>query len=145
MTSQQSVCVIGCGRLGQRIIGCLAGHGLKVLAFDSNPDALRSIVTVAATDAEVLVRDGLTQNTSYVSNIQPAGSISEAVRDASLIIEAVSDNLALKRTIFREVVAACRPDAVLTTNSLNLGVNEIFSEVPYPEVSTLRWKEFVVF
>ncbi len=53
--------------------------------------------------------------------------------DCDLVIEAIVEDLAPKQELFRELERACRPDAVLATNTSALSVTEIASAISTPE------------
>ena len=60
-----------------------------------------------------------------VPGVIVAGSLAEAVADAAMVIEAVSERLALKQAIFAELVAATGPGTILATNSSVIAVGAI--------------------
>jgi 3-hydroxybutyryl-CoA dehydrogenase len=62
------------------------------------------------------------------SRITPVDSL-EAMRDVDMVIEAVSENLDLKRAIFREFGAKLRPDAILASNTSSISITKIAAAV----------------
>jgi 3-hydroxyacyl-CoA dehydrogenase len=57
----------------------------------------------------------------------------EAVADADLVIEAVFEEMPVKKAVFARLDAVCRPDAVLATNTSTLDVDEIAAATTRPE------------
>jgi 3-hydroxybutyryl-CoA dehydrogenase len=55
------------------------------------------------------------------------------LRDCDIVIEAIVEELAAKQELFRDLERACRPDAVLATNTSALSVTEIAGAVSTPE------------
>ena len=55
------------------------------------------------------------------------------IEDKDLVIEAVFENMDLKKKIFAEIDSICKPDAILATNTSTLDVNEIARATRRPE------------
>jgi len=55
-----------------------------------------------------------------------------AVRDASLVVEAASENAALKFSLFEALDRACRPEAILATNTSSISITEIAARTKRP-------------
>ncbi|KAG2746712.1 hypothetical protein P692DRAFT_20857871 [Suillus brevipes Sb2] len=62
------------------------------------------------------------------ARIQTVDAI-EAMRDVDMVVEAVTENLDLKRAIFREFAAKIRPDAILATNTSSISITKIAGAV----------------
>ncbi|XNL26766.1 3-hydroxyacyl-CoA dehydrogenase NAD-binding domain-containing protein [Longispora sp. K20-0274] len=63
-----------------------------------------------------------------------SGSVTkEAFADADLVIEAVFENLAVKKQVFAEVEAVVREDCVLATNTSSLSITEMAADLAHPE------------
>jgi len=131
----EKVAVLGAGTMGAGIAQVCAQAGSAVVLRDINDEFLDrgwSTITgflakgvekgkVAAADAEA------TQ-----ARITRTTDLAAAVADADLIIEAVPERLDLKVQVFAEVAAACRPDAVLGSNTSSLSIADVFGQVPEP-------------
>ena len=106
MAERPRIALIGAGLMGGGLARLFRAKGWPVSLFDAS--AAASAVVVAE-----------------VAGVVAAPSLAEAVRDADLVIEAVSERLELKRSIFAELAAATAPGTVLATNSSVIPVGAI--------------------
>lgn len=109
--------VVGAGLMGRRIAGVLASAGMQVTVTDANA----AILDAAAAEAGEL--RGADRG-SVTAVADPAA----AVRDADLVIEAIVEDLAVKRELF-ERLALQAPNAVLATNTSVLPVSAVTERV----------------
>jgi len=117
----KNVAVIGAGFMGVQIssVAALAGNGVRV--FDLDPkaaskgvDGLKGIFGLKGMAAQAEKLDAAQGKIKYCA------SLSEAVSGADLVIEAVSENIELKKKIFREVEAAAPAAALIASNSSSI-------------------------
>ena len=100
------VALIGAGLMGTGLARLFTAHGMSVSIYDANWAALDALVTA-------------------VPAAKPALSLSDAVRQADLVIEAVSERLDLKQSIFADLAAATSATTILATNSSVIAVGAI--------------------
>jgi len=126
MLKINKVAVVGAGFMGVQIsaVAALAGHGVKV--FDLNPDSaaksiggLKGIFGLKGMSAQAERLDAAQGKIKYCA------SLSEAVADADLIIEAVSENIDLKKKIFKQVESAAPAGALIASNSSSIPVTKL--------------------
>lgn len=131
----ERVCVIGAGTMGGGIAMSLANAGIAVLVVDADEAALeRGLARVRDNYAHSVSRGRLAQDTMDQRLSRVEGSLRIAdVEKADLVIEAVFEDMELKRKIFRELDAAARPGAILATNTSGLDIDEIASATQRPE------------
>ncbi len=72
------------------------------------------------------------QHQSALERLRPAASVAEA-READFAIEAVTENEALKKNIFRELDSSVRPGGVLATNTSSIPITRIAAATQRPE------------
>jgi 3-hydroxybutyryl-CoA dehydrogenase len=101
-----AVALIGAGLMGTGLARLFTSKGMSVAAYDANPAALRALVVA-------------------VPKVRAAISLPDSVSQADLVIEAVSERLDLKHSIFAELAAASRFDTILATNSSVIAVGAI--------------------
>jgi 3-hydroxybutyryl-CoA dehydrogenase len=109
--------VIGAGLMGRRIAGVLASAGLDVVITDTNTEILDA---AAAEASEVAGADR--------GSVTAVADMAAAVRNADLVIEAIIEDLAIKRELF-ERLATLAPNAVLATNTSVLPVGAVTERV----------------
>ncbi len=130
-----TVAVIGSGTMGRGIAQVCAQAGMTALLFDSRDGAARE--AMAATDKAL---DGLVAKGRMTADVKQGvmrrlraiGSLDE-VAPAGIVIEAIVEDLAAKRELFRALEQRIAPDAVLATNTSSLSVTEIAAGCANPE------------
>ena len=83
-----------------------------------------------AVDRRTLTED---QTTLLLSHIKCTSSLKDAVKSADLIIEAVIEDLDVKREIFRETGAYCPQNAIIASNTSSLSISSIAEVTKRPE------------
>ncbi|MDR3539059.1 MAG: 3-hydroxyacyl-CoA dehydrogenase NAD-binding domain-containing protein [Acetobacteraceae bacterium] len=127
--------VVGGGTMGSGIAIALADSGLDVTLAEIDPEAAN-----AASDRVSAVYDRQLRGArlSEALHRERTGRIRtvhelHALRDADLVIEAVVEDMATKKAVFRALSGIVRRDAVLASNTSYLDVNELADVVDAPE------------
>jgi 3-hydroxyacyl-CoA dehydrogenase len=127
--------VIGAGTMGGGIAMCFANAGIPVTVVEAAPEALtrgldtvaknyrRSVSRGSLTTAEMDRRMGLFNGVTDI----------EAVSDADIVIEAVFEEMPIKKQVFGNLDRLAKPDAVLASNTSYLDVNEIGASTKRPQ------------
>ncbi|WP_103258973.1 3-hydroxyacyl-CoA dehydrogenase NAD-binding domain-containing protein [Tabrizicola aquatica] len=131
----RSAAVIGGGTMGAGIAAALRDAGLPVILIERDDEAvqrglanLRNIFDGAVkrgklTEAQAQARmDGVTAGSDYA-----------LLADTDLVIEAVFEDLSVKRAVFTQLGQTCRPDAILATNTSYLDPRLIAQGLPHPD------------
>ena len=131
----RSAAVIGGGTMGAGIAAALRDVGLPVVLVERDAVAVaRGLANIKAIYDESVKRGRMTQ---AIADERMAGVTSGEdyglLSDADLVIEAVFEDLAVKRAVFEKLSAVCRPDAVLATNTSYLDPVMISEGVSHPE------------
>lgn len=134
-TVPELLAVAGAGTMGTGIARVAARAGLRVLLYDVDPGQLER---ARQRIAEGLRREEARGRLRPGEAEEAAGRIAtttdlEALAPADAVIEAVPEDLALKRRLFAELGRICRRDALLATNTSSLSVTAIARDVPAPE------------
>lgn len=125
--SIQKVAVIGSGTMGAGIAICVANAGFAVSLIDVQDAALqRGIQNIDDYYRDALLKGRMDETACKERRalILPSTSM-DAVSDADLVIEAVFEDMEVKRVVFRQLDALCKPDAILATNTSYLDVEAI--------------------
>ena len=128
--------VIGAGSMGAQIAQQAALHGIDVSIQDKDPSQLRNAQQSNRGHLARRVEKGRLAGDdadAAVDRVRLVTDLSEAVGDAEFVIEAVFENLELKRAMFRELDSLAPPDAVLASNSSTMGISEIAGDSQRPE------------
>ena len=131
----QEAVVIGAGVMGAGIAHWLVSHGVRVLMTDVNPGALAA----GALRVKTLLDDGVRKHAHSRKEARDAMDRLSLTHERvplaryPLLIEAATEDLALKKIIFTDLASRCAPDTILATNTSALSVTELASCVPFPE------------
>lgn len=130
----KAAAVVGCGTMGGGIAMCLANVGIPVTVLETTEDALKAGLAkieknYAATvskgrlaQADMDKRMGLITGTTTYADLGAA----------DIVIEAVFEEMDLKRTIFGELDKVMKPGAILATNTSTLDIDEIAAATKRP-------------
>jgi 3-hydroxybutyryl-CoA dehydrogenase len=129
----QRVGVVGAGTMGAGIAQLCAQSGFSVKIHDAQPAALESLPRRLkdGLDAAVLRGKLTSQQAERAFHSVSAAATVSSLAGADLVIEAASEDLALKQALFAELDRAC-PDAILATNTSSLSVETISKVVKTP-------------
>ena len=133
--SIREVAVIGLGLMGSGIAELVARSGRRVVAIEINQDFLdQGMARLNASLDRAVSRGKLTDTAraEIITRIRPTDDIAAGVANADLVIEAIPERMELKRTLFAQLDAACRADAILTSNTSSLSVTGIAGGTQYP-------------
>ena len=131
----QSAAVIGAGTMGGGIAMCFAAAGIPVTIIDATVDALdKGLERVRGNYATSLKRGSITQAQmdERLALITPAVDRAAAA-DADVIIEAVFEDMGVKKEIFSDLEQRVKPGTVLASNTSALDVDEIAAVLERPE------------
>jgi 3-hydroxybutyryl-CoA dehydrogenase len=124
------VAVIGAGIMGHGIAHVLARAGMEVRLYDAKPEALSAAVARIELELDRAVARGtLTRQgrEDAMTRIGSTGSLEEAVDGVGVVIEAVPEDLDVKRTVFEELDRLAPTDAVLASNTSAISITLIAS------------------
>lgn len=126
--------VVGGGTMGAGIAAALRDAGLPVTLVERDAEALaRGLANVRAIFDGAVKRGRLTDAAAAERIGGVAGTTDYAdLADVDLVIEAVFEELSVKRAVFEALSVACRPDAILATNTSYLDPRTIAEGVPGP-------------
>jgi 3-hydroxybutyryl-CoA dehydrogenase len=127
--------VCGTGTMGRGIAQLCAQAGLPTLLYDSREGAVKEAIAGIDKALEGLVGKGrMTAEVKQgvIGRLKPVGSIDELAA-AGVVVEAIVEDLAVKRELFRELEKSLAADAVIATNTSSLSVTEIAAGCQKPE------------
>jgi 3-hydroxyacyl-CoA dehydrogenase len=127
--------IVGAGTMGGGISMCFANAGIPVTIVDAKQEALdRGLATIRKNYERSVARGSLKpeQLEQRMALIQPTLDYAE-LGDADLVIEAVFENMKLKKEIFAKLDAAAKPGAILGTNTSTLDIDEIAAVTKRPQ------------
>jgi 3-hydroxyacyl-CoA dehydrogenase len=126
--------VIGAGTMGGGIVMCFANAGIPVTLMDSAPDGLeRGLATIRSNYARTVERGRLSAadmdaRLALISSAQRY----DALGEPDIVIEAVFEEMAVKRAVFEALDRACPPTTILATNTSTLDIDVIAAATRRP-------------
>jgi 3-hydroxybutyryl-CoA dehydrogenase len=130
----QKVMVIGAGLMGSGIAQVCAQTGIQVMLYDVSKDALdKALKTIDWSVGKFIEKGKLAEDReTIIDRIQPITDIKDG-KDVQLVIEAVFENIELKREIFQQLDTICGPDALIASNTSAIPITELAAVTNRPE------------
>jgi len=131
----EHIAVVGAGTMGNGIAQVCATFGYRVTMIDVVPEQLEQAVASIKKSVEKLHSKGrLTdeQREAALTNITTATELAAAA-DADLVIEAVVENLEVKKRVFAKLDERTRPEVVLASNTSSISITELGAATDRPE------------
>ena len=131
----ETAAIIGCGTMGTGIALVLADADIPVTIVDSDAGMLeKGLGRITSTCAGSVKRGRISQDAmnTCLSLVKGTTDIAD-IKDADIVIEAVFEEMDLKKEIFATLDAVCKPGAVLATNTSTLDVDEIAAATKRPD------------
>ena len=128
------VAVIGSGAMGAGIAQVAAAAGYTVKLFDNRPEAVaKAISDIAAAFNKLVAKERMSavDAAAAIARLQAAVTLAD-VADAALVVEAIVENLDVKRGLFAELETIVADDCILATNTSSISVTAIAAQLRVP-------------
>lgn len=131
----RSVLIAGGGQMGGGIAQVAAQAGCEVLLYDVDEERIRKAILsignhLAGSVAKGRIKEE--QRAEVLSRIRGSGKL-EAACKVDCVIEAVTEKLAVKKSLFRELDTICAAETILATNTSSLSVTELAAATGRPD------------
>ena len=136
MPKIKKIAVIGTGTLGTQIAVHSSYHGYEVSAYDPDEKSFSrtiEMIRLRISNSNRKPAIPLKEIQRQAKKIRLARTIEEAVREADLVVEAIPEDLSLKRRIFKQIDSYAPKNAILATNSSSIPVSKIEKATRRPE------------
>ncbi len=130
------IAVIGSGLMGSGIAYVSAWNGFDVTMVDVNQQALDAGMERLRSDVMSGIDKGklsIPQAEALMSRLKATTDTVAAVKDADLVIEAIFENMEVKKKVFAQIDAAAPPHTILATNTSSLSIDELASVTNRPD------------
>ncbi|HIB57144.1 MAG TPA: 3-hydroxyacyl-CoA dehydrogenase [Alphaproteobacteria bacterium] len=131
-----SAAVLGAGTMGGGITMNFVNVGIPVTILEMSQEALdRGLEIIRANYANTVKKGRLSQDKmdKRMSLITPTLSYDD-IANADIVVEAVFEEMDIKKEVFRKLDDIMKPDAILATNTSTLNVDEIAAVTEHPEM-----------
>ncbi|WP_160713960.1 3-hydroxyacyl-CoA dehydrogenase family protein [Chitinophaga solisilvae] len=132
----QRVAVIGAGTMGNGIAHVFAQNGHAVNLVDVSAAALEKALQTISKNLDRQVAKGTiteADKTQTLANITLQPEMAAGVKDVALVVEAATENVALKLKIFQDLDQHANPETILATNTSSISITKIAAVTKRPE------------
>jgi 3-hydroxybutyryl-CoA dehydrogenase len=135
----RNVAVVGFGVMGTGIAQVFAQAGFNVIARDVSEAGLKrglEVIRGGPFGLQRAVEKGRLKKEeaeAALARIKVTTSLEEAARDADLVVEAIFENLELKKALFKELDEKCPKHAVLASNTSTLSITALAGATKRPD------------
>lgn len=133
---KRAVGVVGLGTMGSGIAQLIAQAGFQVRAVEAGQDALsRGMQRVREGLEKILKKGKIDQEAmeATLSRISGSTEMARSLSDCFLVVEAVPEEVELKRRVFSEMDKICAPEAILASNTSTIWITSLASATRRPE------------
>lgn len=130
----QTIFIVGAGTMGSGIAQVAAQSGFSVRLYDISTQQLeRARATISANIDRLVKKEKLTaaDKDATLARIATATQL-DGVASADLVIEAASENEALKLELFAKLDALAKPEAILASNTSSISITKIAAATKNP-------------
>jgi 3-hydroxybutyryl-CoA dehydrogenase len=132
----KKVAVIGAGTMGNGIAHVFAQSGFFVSLIDVSQDQLnKAVSTITKNFDRQIAKGAVTEEQKAVAlkNIEQHTSLATGVKDAELIVEAATENVDLKLSIFKQLDEYAPQGCILASNTSSISITKIAAVTSQPE------------
>jgi 3-hydroxybutyryl-CoA dehydrogenase len=130
------IAVIGAGTMGNGIAHIFAQSGFAVKLIDVSEQSLdKGMATIFANLDRMFSKGTITEDEKFktINNIITYTDIEDGVVGVDLVVEAATENLALKLNIFKQLNKICSHNTIFATNTSSISITQIGEVVAHPE------------
>jgi 3-hydroxybutyryl-CoA dehydrogenase len=138
----KKVAIIGLGTMGPGIALEFARAGCRVTGYDLAPAAPQACAQVISGVLETLEEFGLSdaeRSAATQAGISYTDSLAQAVGDAQIVVEAVSENREVKQAVFSQVDQHAPADCLFWSNTSTLNIYDLVPESRLPRTIIAHW------
>ena len=124
----KNISVIGAGTMGNGIAHVFAQNGYQVNLIDVSQEALeKAVKTISRNLDRMVAKEKITelQKKNTLNNLTTISEIKSGVENAELVIEAATENLDIKLSIFKEIDLHSPKECILSTNTSSISITKI--------------------
>ena len=132
----KNIAVIGSGTMGNGIAHVFAQNGFKVSLIDISEKALqKALATIEKNLDRLLAKEKIDETTkaNTLANLTTFTDTSKGVANADLVVEAATENVELKLSIFKQLDEIAKADCILATNTSSISITKIAAVTSRPD------------
>ena len=132
----KNISVIGAGTMGNGIAHVFAQNGYKVNLIDVSENSLeKAIKTISKNLDRMVAKDKITSldKDKTLQNLSVFSDIKNGIKEADLVIEAATENLGTKLSIFKTIDDYSPENCILATNTSSISITKIAANTSRPD------------
>jgi 3-hydroxybutyryl-CoA dehydrogenase len=132
----KNITVIGSGTMGNGIAHVFAQFGYSVSLVDISEPALQKALATIAKNIDRQVAKGTVteaEKAATLANIKTFTKLEEGAKNADLVVEAASENVNVKLSIFKQLDEICPPNTILASNTSSISITQIAAVTKRPD------------
>ena len=136
MKEIKTILVVGAGVMGHGFAQTFALNGLDVFLMDQSRELLDRARTWIRENLEFMVELGLIQSPEIeaaLSRISFTSDLDGSAGKADYVLEAITEDLELKKSLFKQLGTVAGPDVILATNTSSYDINELANVTRNPQ------------
>jgi 3-hydroxybutyryl-CoA dehydrogenase len=130
-----NVAVIGAGTMGNGIAHVFAQNGFSVNLIDVNAGQLQKAIQTIQKNFDRQIAKGAAtedQKNSALAQLTTFTDMAQGIKDAELVVEAATENIDLKLSIFKQIDSLAPAHALLATNTSSISITRIAAVTKRP-------------
>ncbi len=142
MTAIRNVTIVGAGTMGHSLAQVFAQAGYKVWLHDIKEEILAKAKSLISSNLQTLVEMGLLEKNqlpAILERIHPTTRMEEAGENADFVIEAIVEDAAAKKEVFRSLDRVCPPQAILASNTSYMDIFQFVETKRPSQVLITHW------
>ena len=130
-----NVAILGSGTMGGGIAMNFANAGIPAIILDVSEAVLQRGIAVVRENYENTVKRGRLSKSDMVDRMELISGTTDynAIAESDLVIEAVFEDIDLKKKVFKKIDGICKPEAIIATNTSTLNIDQIAAVTKRPE------------
>lgn len=130
----EKIGVIGAGQMGRGITQVMATAGFNVTMVDLSSDAMDNAMTVISSSLQKLSeKSKIDEEMSVIAGRISCFTEMKQLADCDLVIEAATENEAIKQNIFEQLDTLCEAKTILASNTSSLSITRLAAVTQRPE------------
>jgi len=132
----KNIAVIGAGTMGNGIAHVFAQSGYQVQLIDVSDRALeKALATIGKNMDRMISKEKITEadKTEALDRLETSTDMKSGVQNADLIVEAATENIDLKKRIFRDMDKYAPDGCILASNTSSISITQIAAETSRPD------------
>jgi 3-hydroxybutyryl-CoA dehydrogenase len=130
------VAVIGAGTMGNGIAHCFAQYGYEVILVDNQTLTLQKALDIIGKNLQRQAGKNIFPESDIpliLNRIKTQTYIDNALQNCDLVVEAVSEKLAIKQQIIQQINAVANPNCIIASNTSSISITLLAQQCSHPQ------------